>query len=318
MSNLGIVIPCHNEEEVLSETTHRLDTLLKDLANKGKISKQSKVYFIDDGSRDDTWKLITKLAEQFDFVEGMRLSRNRGHQSALLAGLLNAQGDCLISVDADLQDDLNAIEEMIDAFQSGSDIVYGVRRKRTTDSFFKRISAEWYYRTLAMMGVEIVFNHADYRLMSRRAIEALKGYSEVNLFLRGIIPQLGFRSSVVYYDRADRFAGESKYPLKKMLSLAIQGITSFSIYPLRVITVLGLLISGFSFAFGLWALWIRFATAEAIPGWTSTVLPVYLLGGIQLLSLGVIGEYLGKIYLETKNRPRFFISESTIKLDSNE
>jgi glycosyltransferase involved in cell wall biosynthesis len=222
---------------------------------------------------------------------------------------MHAKGDCLISIDADLQDDLSAIEEMVDAHAAGSDIVYGVRKGRNSDTPFKRFSAELYYRILAVMGVEIVFNHADFRLMSRRAIDALREFGEVNLFLRGIIPQLGFNSAIVHYDRAERFAGESKYPLSKMLGLAIQGITSFSVFPLRIITTIGLVISVLSFAIGLWALWLRLFTQEAIPGWTSTVLPMYLLGGIQLFSLGVIGEYLGKIYLETKRRPRYVIEE---------
>jgi len=309
MKNFGIVIPCHNEELVLGETTRRLAILLQGLNAKGKISSDSKVYFVDDGSRDATWKVICDSAEQQPFVEGIKLSRNRGHQSALLAGLMHAKGDCLISIDADLQDDLSAIEEMVDAHAAGSDIVYGVRKGRKSDTPFKRFSAELYYRILATMGVEIVFNHADYRLMSRRAIDALREFGEVNLFLRGIIPQLGFNSAIVHYERAERFAGESKYPLSKMLALAVQGVTSFSVVPLRIITTLGLLISVLSFGIGLWALWLRVFTEEAIPGWASTVLPMYLLGGIQLFSLGVIGEYLGKIYLETKRRPRYFIEE---------
>ena len=309
MKQIGIVIPCHNEELVLPETTQRLALLLHGLNAKGKISSASKVYFVDDGSQDQTWKIICGSAELHPFVEGIKLSRNRGHQSALLAGLMHAKGDCLISIDADLQDDLSAIEEMVDAHVAGSDIVYGVRRGRQSDTPFKRFSAELYYRILAVMGVEIIFNHADFRLMSRRAIDALRDFGEVNLFLRGIIPQLGFNSAIVHYDRAERFAGESKYPLSKMLGLAIQGITSFSIVPLRIITTIGLLISILSFAIGLWAFWLRLFTQQAIPGWASTVLPMYLLGGIQLFSLGVIGEYLGKIYIETKRRPRYFIEE---------
>ena len=233
MRNIGVVIPCHNEAPVLRETTRRLAVLLQGLTAKGKISSGSKVYFVDDGSRDETWKIICDSAQHHPFVEGIKLSRNRGHQSALLAGLMHAKGDCLISIDADLQDDLSAIEEMVDAYAAGNDIVYGVRKARDSDTLFKRFSAELYYRILAMMGVEIVFNHADFRLMSRRAIDALREFGEVNLFLRGIIPQLGFNSAIVHYDRVERFAGESKYPLSKMLSLAVQGITSFSVFPLE-------------------------------------------------------------------------------------
>lgn len=309
MRKLALVVPCYNEEEVLPETTVRLSALLDELHRAGRITGDYRVYYVDDGSRDATWRLIGELAERHPFIRGIRLSRNRGHQNALLAGLMTADADVVISVDADLQDDLSAIGEMLDAHRAGCDIVYGVRMARKTDSLFKRLTAESYYRILALMGVEIVFNHADYRLMSRRAIEALRQYGETNLFLRGIIPQLGFQSSIVYYDRAERFAGESKYPLSKMLALALQGITSFSVVPLRIITTAGLLISAISFGIGLWAVWIRLYTQEAIPGWASTVLPMYFLGGIQLLSLGVIGEYLGKIYLETKARPRYFIAE---------
>ena len=239
------------------------------------------------------------------------MSRNRGHQNALLAGLLTVKGEAVISVDADLQDDLSAIEEMLDDYAAGHDIVYGVRSSRKTDTFFKSFTATAYYRLLGIMGVEIVYNHADYRLMSRRAIEALKEFGEVNLFLRGIIPQLGFSHTIVYYERAERFAGESKYPLKKMLALAWQGITSFSNVPLQFITHLGLLVSLISFAVTIWAIWVKLFTEVAIPGWASTVLPIYFLGGIQLLCLGIIGEYLAKIYTETKRRPRYVIEKTT-------
>jgi glycosyltransferase involved in cell wall biosynthesis len=238
-----------------------------------------------------------------------QLSRNRGHQNALLAGLLDVKGDVVISLDADLQDELGAIEKMILAHRQGSDIVFGVRKSRDTDTFFKRFTAEGYYRLLEHFGVEVVFNHADYRLMSRRAIEALREFNEVNLFLRGIIPQLGFSSSIVYYGRVERFAGESKYPLSKMLALAWEGITSFSTVPLRIITALGFLISLASFGITLWALFIRLFSDQAVPGWTSTVVPIYLLGGIQLLCIGIIGEYLAKTYMETKQRPHFFIED---------
>ncbi len=308
---LSIVVPCYNEEAVLPETIQRLTELLQYLIDKGKVTSDSCIYYVDDGSRDRTWDLIETFAKTNGFVRGIKLSRNRGHQNALLAGLLTVKGEVVISVDADLQDDLSAIEEMLDDYAAGHDIVYGVRSSRKTDTFFKSFTAIAYYRLLAVMGVEIIYNHADYRLMSRRVIEALKEFGEVNLFLRGIIPQLGFSHAIVYYERADRFAGESKYPLKKMLSLAWQGITSFSDVPLQFITGLGLLVSLISFAVTIWAVWIKLFTEVAIPGWASTVLPIYFLGGIQLLCLGIIGEYLAKIYTETKRRPRYIIEKTT-------
>ena len=307
---LSIVIPCYNEEDVLHETTRQLIFLFQKLIGKNKINDQSRVYFIDDGSHDCTWELIVSLAEVNPLVRGIKLSRNRGHQNALLAGLLTAEGEVIISIDADLQDDLNSIEAMIDQYNSGYDIVYGIRDSRDTDTLFKKFTAQAYYHLLQKMGVEVVFDHADYRLMSRKAIEALREFGEVNLFLRGIIPQLGFSQSSVHYDRAERFAGVSKYPLRKMLALAWQGITSFSDIPLRVITVIGLLVSLCSFIISGWALFLRFFTQEAIPGWASTVLPIYFLGGIQLLCLGVIGEYLAKVYQETKRRPRYTIDKT--------
>ena len=309
--DLSIVVPCYNEEAVLPETIQRLTELLQYLIDKGKITSDSCVYYVDDGSRDRTWNLIETLAKTNSTVRGIKLSRNRGHQNALLAGLLTVKGEAVISIDADLQDDLSAIEEMLYDYAAGYDIVYGVRGSRKTDTFFKSFTARSYYHLLSVMGVEIIYNHADYRLMSRRVIDALKEFGEVNLFLRGIIPQLGFSHTIVYYDRADRFAGESKYPLKQMLSLAWQGITSFSDLPLRIITGLGLLVSLISFLVTIWAIWIRLFTEEAIPGWASTVLPIYFLGGIQLLCLGIIGEYLAKIYTETKRRPRYFIEKTT-------
>lgn len=309
MSDISIVIPCYNEEAVLLETTRQLNQLLEQLIIEGKITANSRVYYVDDGSRDSTWKLIESLAESHEFVRGIKLSRNRGHQNALLAGLLTAEGEVIISVDADLQDDLFAIKKMIDSYTAGYEIVYGVRDSRKTDTFFKRFTATVYYRLLDAMGVEIVYNHADFRLMSRRVIEALREFGEVNLFLRAIIPQLGFSFAIVYYDRADRYAGESKYPLKKMLAFAWQGITSFSDLPLRLITGAGLIVSLISFLIAAWAIAIRVFTDDAIPGWASTVLPIYFLGGIQLLCLGIMGEYLAKIYSETKRRPRYLIEK---------
>jgi len=306
---LSIVVPCYNEEAVLPATISQLKSLLGDLVEKNLVEPTSHVIFVDAGSRDRTWQIIQEASASSEAIHGIKLSRNRGHQNAVLAGLLDAKGDAVISVDADLQDDLGAIEKMIRAHRKGSDIVFGVRKSRDTDTFFKRFTAEGYYRLLERFGVEVVYNHADYRLMSRRTIEALRDFSEVNLFLRGIIPQLGFPSSIVYYDRAERFAGESKYPLGKMLALAWQGVTSFSTVPLRMITALGLLISLGSFGITLWALFIRLFSDMAVPGWTSTVVPIYLLGGVQLLCIGIIGEYLAKIYLETKRRPHFFIED---------
>ncbi|MFA9438869.1 glycosyltransferase family 2 protein [Uliginosibacterium sp. sgz301328] len=304
---IGLVIPCYNEESVLPETTSRLLVLLDDMRARGVCSDDSAVFYVDDGSRDRTWALIDELSRQHPSICGIKLSRNRGHQNALLCGLMTAPGDALISVDADLQDDLDVIPKMVEAFSRGDDIVLGVRKRRDTDTFFKRFTAEGYYKLMASMKVDIVFNHADYRLMSRRALESLREYREVNLFLRGLVPLLGYRSSIVEYDRAERFAGESKYPLKKMLSFAWQGITSFSTYPLRLITTLGFVVSLASIALAAWALIIRFVPGETVPGWASTVIPTYFLGGVQLLSLGVIGEYVAKIYTETKARPRFHV-----------
>lgn len=304
---LGIIVPCYNEQEVFPETGRRLLELLSRLQASHLISSDSALYFVDDGSKDDTWNLIDALAKQDARVHGVKLSRNRGHQNALLAGLSVAAGDAVVTVDADLQDDINVIEEMVQRFSEGCEIVYGVRISRSADTAFKRGTAQAYYKLLASVGVDIVYNHADYRLMSRRAVTHLQEYSEVNLFLRGIIPQLGFNSATVHYDRSARLAGESKYPLGRMLALAFDGVTSFSVTPLRFIAVLGLLIFMMSFAMVFWVLYGRMFMQTAIPGWASSVIPTYFLGGIQLLSIGVIGEYVAKIYMETKRRPRFSI-----------
>lgn len=306
---LGIVVPCYNEEDVFPETVKRLLALLERLAATGLVTPNSAIYFVDDGSKDRTWTLIEEAAMSSARVHGIKLSRNQGHQSALIAGLFGAEGDALISIDADLQDDLNVIEEMIRKHRDGYEVVYGVRKSRTTDTFFKKSSAEIYYKLLARMGVDIVQNHADYRLMGRRSLNALEGYSEVNLFLRGIVPLLGFRTATAFYDRSERFAGESKYPLKKMLGLAIDGITSFSIVPLRMISMLGFLVSLFSVVMVGWVIYGKIFMNSAIPGWASSVIPIYILGGIQLLSIGVLGEYISKIYLETKRRPRYLIEK---------
>lgn len=311
---ISIIVPCYNEEEVLPQSSSKLLDLLMKLITKNIISSNSKIYFIDDGSKDKTWKIIDKLVDSNINIVGIKLSRNYGHQHALLAGLFSAEGDALISIDADLQDDINVIEQMIDAYRNGNDVVYGVRKKRNVDSTFKRISAEGFYKIMHIMGVNIVFNHADYRLLSRKVVEHLKSFTEVNLFLRAIVPLIGFESTTVYYDRIERFAGESKYPLKKMLSFAWDGITSFSIMPLRFITITGFLVFFITLFMSIWILSVRLFTDQAVPGWASTVLPIYFIGGIQILSIGILGEYIGKNYMETKSRPRFIIEK--VKMNS--
>ena len=306
---LAIVVPCYNEQEVLPETARRLDEVLDRLVRAGKIGADSLVYLVDDGSKDTTWRIIEQLSAGSARFAGIKLSRNRGHQNALLAGLFTAEGDVLVSIDADLQDDVGTIESMIDEFHQGAEIVYGVRRQRTTDTFFKRVTAVGFYRFMAAMGVETVHNHADFRLMSRRAIESLKSFSETNLFLRGMVPLIGYRSTVVHFDRAARHAGESKYPLRKMLALALDAITSFSVVPLRMITLIGFAVFVGAIGVSLWILWLKLFTARAIPGWASIALPQVFLGGVQILCLGVMGEYLGKIYVETKGRPRYIVEK---------
>lgn len=308
-TKLSVVVPCYNEEEVLPETNSRLLELMKEMQELGLVSQDSFIYYVDDGSKDKTWELISKFNQQNACIRGIKLSRNRGHQNALIAGLFNADGEAIVSIDADLQDDIQVIKEMIYKFNEGCEIVYGVRSSRETDSFFKRVTAQLYYKLLKTMGVDIIYNHADYRLMSKRVIDCLKDFNEVNLFLRGIIPQLGFNTAIVYYERGERFAGESKYPLSKMLALAADGVTSFSVVPLRMITWIGLGVSLASLAMVVWIFVAKFALEATIPGWASTVLPIYFIGGIQLLSIGILGEYLSKVYMETKQRPRFFIEE---------
>jgi glycosyltransferase involved in cell wall biosynthesis len=302
-------VPCYNEQEVLPETAERLLALRQLLIKRGAIEDTSRICFVDDGSKDGTWNLIEELANRKDGISGIKLSKNRGHQNALMAGLFTMDGDALVSIDADLQDDINVIEKMVAEFHNGVDIVYGVRKRRETDSFFKRISAELFYKFLSLLGAESMNNHADYRLMSRRAIESLKGFKEVNLYLRGIIPLLGFRSSVVHYDRLERFAGTSKYPLKKMIALALDGVTSFSVSPLRFIMFIGFTVFLGTVFVMIWIVWTRFFSDRAVPGWASTVLPMFFLGGVQILCIGVIGEYLGKIYGEVKGRPRYIIEK---------
>lgn len=306
---LGLVVPCYNEEDVLPETAARTTALLDRLIADGRITQSSRVYFVDDGSRDGTWALIERLANGHEAIAGIKLSRNRGHQNALLAGLFTAEGDVLVSIDADLQDDISVIPDMLTHFEQGADVVYGVRNDRASDSLFKRITARSFYRAMRLMGAESIENHADFRLMSCRAIEALKAFGEVNLFLRGMVPLIGFGSRIVEYSRAERHAGVSKYPLRKMIGFALNAITSFSVVPLRLITFTGIIVFVFSLAVIVWTLWVRFFTDKAIPGWTSTILPIYLLGGLQILSVGVVGEYLGKLYQEAKARPRFIIEK---------
>ncbi|NLI22378.1 MAG: glycosyltransferase family 2 protein [Clostridiales bacterium] len=307
-NKLMVVIPCYNEEEVLHETARRLTVKMETLTEAGLCDASSRVLLVDDGSRDRTWEIIQSLHRENPLFEGLRLSRNRGHQNALLAGLMTARDHCdvSISMDADLQDDMDAMDRFLLAYREGCDIVYGVRNKRDTDTFFKRQSALAFYRLMKGLGVDITYNHADYRLMSRRALQALGEFREVNLFLRGLAPLVGFQSDTVYYDRSERFAGESKYPFKKMLAFAIDGITSFSVKPLRLITTLGLVIFVISLAMLIYTL-ISFIVGKTVIGWTSTLASIWMIGGIQLLSLGVIGEYIGKIYNETKRRPRFII-----------
>jgi glycosyltransferase involved in cell wall biosynthesis len=306
---LTVVVPCHNEEKVLPETALRLGNLLNAL-NQSALIVEPSIYFIDDGSTDGTWPLIERMALEDARFHGIKLSRNFGQQSAILAGLLAAPGDAVISIDADLQDDVAAIEEMVRAYYRGADVVYGIRRNRETDSFFKRNTAESYYRLLQAMGVQLMFNHADFRLMSRRVVEELRNCKESNLLLRGLIPQLGFPSELVYYDRQVRYAGETKYSIPKMVALAVNGITSFTEIPLKFITVLGMLVSLFSFGLATWALIAKFLHMASVPGWASVVIPMYMLGGIQLLCLGVIGQYIARIYSEAKARPRFIVEKS--------
>ena len=307
---LYIVVPCYNEEEVLPETARRLKEKMEHLIAAGRISEESRVLFVNDGSRDKTWSMIEGLHRADRRFSGVNLTRNRGHQNALLAGLMTAKdrADMVISMDADLQDDIDAVDAMVEQYYAGCDIVYGVRSSREKDTFFKRFTAEGFYRVMNFLGAETVFNHADYRLMSRRALEGLAQFREVNLFLRGIVPMIGYTTGTVEYERGERFAGESKYPLKKMLSFAMEGITSLSTKPIRYITVLGFLVFVVSILMLIYSI-VRWANGETVIGWASVICSVWAIGGLILLALGVIGEYIGKIYLETKERPRFLIKE---------
>lgn len=307
---LYMAIPCYNEEEVLHEKAKRLEEKYYELKKNEKISDESRVVFIDDGSRDKTWKIIEELHEQNEMFSGIKLSRNRGHQNALLCGLMTVRklADAVISMDADLQDDINAIDGMIDKYMEGCDVVYGVRSARKTDTFFKRFTAEGFYKLMNMMGANIVFNHADFRLMSKRALEGFSEFKEVNLFLRGIVPMVGYKSDIVTYERAERFAGESKYPLKKMLAFAFEGITSLSTKPIKLITGIGFIIFAVSIVMVIYNI-IRFFMGATVPGWASLAVSIWALGGVQLISIGLIGEYIGKIYLESKHRPRYIVEK---------
>ena len=307
---LYVVVPCYNEKDVLPETAKRLNILFDEMEQENKINKNSKIVFVDDGSKDNTWDIIKECNTLYSRIYGIKLSRNVGHQNALLGGILTVKDDCdcVISIDADLQDDINAIKEMVLKYSEGYDVVYGVRNKRTTDTFFKRTTAIGFYKFMKALGVDCVFNHADYRLLSKRALDALSEFPEKNLFLRGMVPLVGFKSDMVYYDRSERFAGESKYPLKKMLSFAFDGITSFSVNPIRMISLVGFITCIISALILIYSLVQKFiGTVE--PGWTSIICSIWLIGGFQLMGIGLIGEYIGKIYKEVKNRPRYIVEE---------
>lgn len=317
-NTLYIVVPCYNEQEVLEETSKRLSEKIDALKSKEKIDAGSRIMFVNDGSKDATWMMIQKLCEENQVFAGVNLSRNRGHQNALLAGIATASehADMIVSMDADLQDDIDAVDAMIDAYHEGNDVVYGVRSSRKKDTFFKRSTAQAFYRLLKLLGAEIVYNHADYRLLSRRAAKALLSFDEVNLFLRGIVPMVGFKSTTVTYERGERFAGESKYPLGKMVTFALEGITSLSVKPIRMITMGGLLVCLISLGMLIKA-FVDYYMGNVVPGWTSIIISIWVLGGLQLFAIGIIGEYIGKTYMETKARPKFII-ESVLLKDEEE
>ncbi|MBJ9242404.1 glycosyltransferase family 2 protein [Citrobacter koseri] len=308
---LSIVVPCYNEQDVFSLCLNELSSRINEMKDKGKIDRESQIVFVDDGSKDNTWRLIEEASRGSRLVKGIKLSRNKGHQTALMAGLSSCTtSDITVSIDADLQDDTTVIEKMVDSYISGHDIVYGVRNDRTSDSFFKKFTAEAFYKVMTKLGVNQVENHADFRLLSRRALNSLLQYKEQNLYIRGLIPLIGYPSDKVYYSRHERAAGESKYPLRKMLALALEGITSFSVTPLRIVTALGFIISILS-SIGVIYTLAQYFLGHTVSGWASMILAVLFIGGVQMLCLGVIGEYIGKIYIESKKRPKFFISEVT-------
>ena len=307
---LYLVIPCYNEQEVLHETARQLKEKMESLKSRNMISDKSRIVFVNDGSKDNTWQIIEELHQSDSIFRGIKLSRNKGHQNALMAGLMTVKNECdaAISLDADLQDDINAIDAMVEKFREGCDIVYGVRSARKTDTFFKKFTAESFYKIMEKMGVEVTYNHADYRLMSKRDLDALEQFKEVNLFLRGIVPMIGYKTDCVYYERKERFAGESKYPLKKMIAFAMEGITSLSVKPIGMITALGVGIFTISIIMLIYFL-VRHFMGQTVEGWTSLAVSVWAIGGLQLLAIGIIGEYIGKIYLETKARPKFIIEK---------
>ena len=307
---LYLVVPCYNEEETLPTTEKALSELMSDMIKRGRISENSRIVFVNDGSKDKTWELIEKYTNENTLIKGIKLSRNKGHQNALLAGLMTVKDecDCAVSLDADLQDDIGAVEKMLDEFEDGCEIVYGVRSKREKDTLFKRATAQGFYKFMRFMGADVIYDHADYRLMSRRALHELENFKEVNLFLRGIVPMIGFKTGTVMYERGVREYGESKYPLKKMLSFAVDGITSLSIKPIRFITTLGILLLFASIIMLAYSL-VRHFTGHTELGWTSLIVSIWGIGGLQLFAIGVVGEYIGKIYLETKERPRFIIDK---------
>lgn len=307
---LYIVVPCYNEQEVLPETSKRLRHLVRELAGAGKIDPASRITLVDDGSKDDTWKIISELCDRHECIEGLKLAHNAGHQNALWAGLMTVKdkADAAVSIDADLQDDVEAICGFLEEYDKGADVVYGVRSKRETDTAFKRLTAEGFYKFMNFMGADVVYNHADYRLLSQRALQALSQFGEVNLFLRGMVPMLGFKTAKVYYERAERFAGESKYPLKKMLSFALEGVTSFSIKPIRWVFFTGVIFALLGIVMAIYAV-ISHLAGATVAGWSSIMVSLWIIGGVQLIALGLIGEYVGKTYIETKHRPRFIVEE---------
>jgi polyisoprenyl-phosphate glycosyltransferase len=312
---LSIIVPCYNEQEVLEETFEQLTIKLEQMINENLISKKSKILFVDDGSRDNTWHLIYKASLKNELIKGLKLSKNAGHQNALLAGLFAARdsSDCLVSIDADLQDDIDAINKMVRKYIEGYEIVYGVRSSRESDTFFKRFTAEGFYKLMDKLGVKLIFNHADFRLMSRRAVDELERFAESNMFLRGIVPLIGFNSANVYYERKERFAGETKYPLKKMLAFAFDGITSFSVTPIRLVMLIGCLSFIVSLISGIYFLALKFFGNTEL-GWTSLITSIWLIGGLQLIALGLVGEYIGKIYKETKRRPKYIVDVDLFNL----
>ncbi len=310
MTKLYLAIPCYNEEEVLRDSAQKLSDKFSKMMLEGKITDDSKIVFIDDGSKDKTWSIISELHSKNPVFQGIKLTRNRGHQNALLCGLitLKDKADAVISIDADLQDDINTFDEMVEKYENGCDVVYGVRSKRETDTFFKRFTAEAFYKILNKMGAKVIFNHADFRLMSKRALNAFAEYKETNIFLRGMVPLIGYKSDIVTYERFERLAGESKYPLKKMLALAWEGITSLSIQPIRMITGLGTIVFAISIIMIIYSL-VSYFMGFAVSGWASILCSIWAIGGLQILAIGIIGEYIGKIYLEVKRRPRFIVEE---------